>query len=103
VLGYRSAGDIDMNLIGGGWNYQITPKHLSAVRAWYDIDNGDLGEITIGYVRKLPRWYLGLSFEYDNIDDEFTVSFSLWPEGVPEWRIGSGRLTGLGTSTAIRP
>lgn len=103
VLGLRYAGDIEMNLVGGGWNYQLTEKHLTAVRAWWDIDTGQLGEVTVAYVRKLPRWYMSIALEYDNIDDDFGVSLSLWPEGVPEWTLGSRRFTPLGTSTAIRP
>lgn len=103
VIGSRYAGDIDMNLIGGGWNYRLNPKHTTAVRVWYDIDTGDLGEIAAGYIRKLPRWYVAVNFEYDNIDDDFTVSLALWPEGIPEWTLGSRRFTGVATSTGIRP
>lgn len=103
VFGWRYAGDIDMSLVGGGWNYKLTEKHITSVRAWHDIDTGELGEVAIAYVRKLPRWYLGLAFEYDNIDDDFSVSLSLWPEGIPEWTLGSRRFTGLATSTGIRP
>lgn len=103
VFGVRYAGDIDLNLIGGGWNYRLTEKHITTVRAWYDIDTGEVGEYALAYVRKLPRWWLGLSFEYDNLDDDFTVSLSVWPEGIPEWTLGSGRFTGLATSTGIRP
>jgi len=103
VFGTRYAGDIDMNLVGGGWNYRLTEKHITSVRGWYDIDSGDLGELAVAYVRKLPRWYLGLSFEYDNVDDDFSVSLSVWPEGIPEWALGSRRFTGLATSTGIRP
>ncbi len=103
VVGARYAGDIDMSLVGGGWNYRISQKHITAVRGWWDVDTGELGEITATYIRKLPRWYVGLNFEYDNIDDDFTVSVSVWPEGIPEWTLGSGRFTGLATSSSIRP
>ena len=103
VFGSRYAGDIDMNLIGGGWNYRLNEKHITAVRGWYDVDSGDLGEISFAYIRKLPRWYVGLNFEYRNFEDDFVVSISLWPEGIPEWTLGSRRFTGLATSTGIRP
>ncbi len=103
VLGTRYAGDIDMNLIGGGWNYRINPKHVYTVRTWWDADTGELGEVAVAYVRKVPRWYFGLTFEYDNVDDDFTISLSVWPEGIPEWTLGSRRFTGLATSTGIRP
>ena len=103
VFGTRYAGDIDYSMIGGGWNYKLNEKHITAFRAWWDVDTGRVGEVTFSYIRKLPRWYAGITFEYDNVDDSFTVAFSLWPEGVPEWTLGSKRFTGLGTTTGIRP
>jgi len=103
IFGYRYAGDIDMNLLGGGWNYKLSEKHITTVRAWFDADRGDLGEVAFGYVRKLPRWYAAVTFEYDRVDDDFTISFSMWPEGIPEWTLGNRRFTGLATSTGIRP
>lgn len=103
VFGYRYAGDLDMSLVGGGWNYKLTEKHITTVRAWLDMDRGDLGEVSLAYVRRLPRWYAALSFDYDRVEDDFRVSLSIWPEGIPEWAIGSRRFTGLGTTTGIRP
>ncbi len=103
VFGTRYVGDIDMNLIGGGWNYKLNEKHITSTRAWFDIDGGEVGEVSVAYIRRLPRWYVGLNFEYDNIDDDFTVSVSIWPEGIPEWTLGSRRYTGLARSTGIRP
>ncbi|MFH1748462.1 MAG: LPS assembly protein LptD [Planctomycetota bacterium] len=103
VFGYRHASDINMDLIGGGWNYKLSEKHITTVRSWFDLDRGDLGEVSVAYVRKLPRWYVAVSCEYDSIDDDVTISLSVWPEGIPEWTIGTRRFTGLGTTTGIRP
>lgn len=103
VFGYRRAGDIDMDLIGGGFNYKLSEKHIFAVRDWYDIDRGDNGELSLSYVRKLPRWYFAVNFEYSEVDDDFSVNVSLWPEGVPEWTIGSRKMSGIGRGMGIRP
>lgn len=103
LLGLRYAGDIDMNLVGGGFNYQLSEKYTLASRAWFDIETGAFGEGSLGLVRKLPRWYFGVNFEYSDVDDDFSILLSLWPEGIPEWTIGSRRFTQLGTSTGIRP
>jgi len=103
VLGLRYAGDIQMSLVGGGWNYKLTEKHITAFRGWWDVDTGRLGEVTVSYIRKLPRWYTSIDLKYSNIDDDYSVSFSLWPEGIPEWTLGSRRFTTLGQSTGIRP
>ena len=103
VFGVRHAGDIDMNLVGGGFNYKLTEKHIIAARSWFDIDTGQAGEVALTYIKKLPRWYVGFNFEYDQVDDDFSLSFSFWPEGVPEWALGSRRFTGVSTTTGIRP
>jgi hypothetical protein len=103
VFGYRHAGDIDSDLIGGGYNYKLNEKHITSVRIWYDLDRGELGEIALIYIRKLPRWYVGINLEFDEVFDEMSVSVSMWPEGIPEWTLGSRRFTGLATSTGIKP
>jgi hypothetical protein len=103
VFGLRYAGDIDLCMVGGGWNYKLSEKHITALRAWWDADTGRVGEVAFAYIRKLPRWYAGFTFEYDNVDDDFTITMSVWPEGIPEWTLGSRRFTGLGTTTGIRP
>ncbi len=103
VFGHRYAEDIDLSLVGGGYNYKLNEKHVTATRIWWDIDRGDLGEAAFSYIRKLPRWYVGVNFEYDNVDEDFTVSLSLWPEGIPEWTLGSRRFSRLSTTTGIRP
>lgn len=103
VLGYRHAGDINLDLVGGGFNYRFNEKHTLAFRTWIDTDRGELGELTVSYVRKLPRWYFALTFEMDQVFDDLSVSVSLWPEGIPEWTLGSRRFSQLGQSTEIRP
>ncbi len=103
VFGWRHAGDIDLDLIGGGYNYKINEKHITALRVWYDLDRTQLGEISVSYVRHLPRWYFALNFEVDEVLDDVSISVSLWPEGIPEWTLGSRRFTGLSTTTGIRP
>jgi len=103
IFGWRYAGDVDLNLIGGGFNYRLNEKHITAFRIWHDIDRGELGEVAISYIRKLPRWYIAVNFEVDEVFDDFKISVSLWPEGIPEWTLGSRRFTGLSTSTGIKP
>lgn len=103
VAGVRHAGDIDLNLVGGGFNYKLNQKHIVASRTWFDIDSGDLGEFAVSYVYKLPRWYVAVNAEWDRVFDDFSLSLSIWPEGIPEWTLGSRRFTGLSSTTGIRP
>lgn len=103
VFGTRYASDISMSLVGGGFNYKLNEKHITAFRFWHDIDEGDIGEVSVAYIRKMPRWYGGLVVEYDGVDDDFRVTLTLWPEGIPEWTLGSRRFTGVASTTGIRP
>jgi hypothetical protein len=103
VLGWRSANDIDLNVVGGGFNYKAGEKHIWTVRDWYDIDRGQNGALLIGYVRRLPRWFVAVTVEVDQVFDDTSVLLSIWPEGVPEWTLGSRQFTFLGTSTGIKP
>lgn len=103
VFGWRHAGDLDLNLLGGGYNYKLNEKHITALRAWYDADRGQLGELTFSYVKRLPRWYVAFNIEVDEVNDDVSVSLSMWPEGIPEWTVGSRRFTGLSTTTGIKP
>jgi len=103
VFGWRHAGDIDFDLVGGGFNYKLNEKHITAFRIWYDVDRSELGEVALSYIRKLPRWYFAVNFEADEVFDDVKVSISLWPEGIPEWTLGSRRFTGISTTTGIQP
>ncbi len=103
IIGARYAGDIDYAVLGGGFNYKLNEKHIVTYRNWFDVDRGRIGEISVAYVRKLPRWYVAVNFEWDEVFDDVTITVSVWPEGIPEWTIGSRRFSGLGTTTGIRP
>lgn len=103
LVGYRRITDIESDLLAMGINYRITDKHSIAVREVFDLGEGETAEFSIGYVRKSPRWYVGITFDLDNIEEDIGVSLSLWPEGFPNATIGSRRYTGLATSTGIYP
>ena len=59
-------------------------------------------DFTIAFIRKFPRWFGALAFELDEAEDDFGVSFTLWPEGLPQAALGSRRFTGLANTTRIR-
>ncbi|RMF74234.1 MAG: LPS-assembly protein LptD, partial [Planctomycetota bacterium] len=103
VFGWRHAGDLDLDLLGGGYNYRLNEKHTTAMRVWYDVDRSSLGEMTFSYIRRLPRWYFSFTLEVDEVFDDLSFSVSMWPEGIPEWTIGNRRFTQLAETAAIRP
>jgi len=102
-LGYRRIHDTDSNLFGVGYNYAINPKYRLAVRTYYDIERNRTESFDITVVRKFPRWYGAVTFAVDDIEDDFGLGFSVWPEGAPQAAIGSRRYTSLSESTGIRP
>lgn len=102
-VGWRLIDDIESNLFGFGTNYRIDDKHAVGFRSYIDVDRGSTEKVDLTYVRRFPKWYLSLTFELDEIEDNTSVSVALWPEGFPNVALGSKRYTGLADSTAIRP
>jgi hypothetical protein len=103
LVGYRYVGETSSNLLGFGANYRLTEKHTLAIRDQFDLDRGETLEFTVGLIRRFPRWYGAVSFELDQAEDDFGMSFSVWPEGLTNVALGSRRFTGLATSTRITP
>jgi hypothetical protein len=101
MVGYRFIEENESNLLGVGFNYRLDEKHTIAVRESFDLDRGDTLDFTVGYIRKYPRWYVAVTFELDEAEDDAGVSLSVWPEGLPRATIGSRRFTGVAGSTAL--
>jgi hypothetical protein len=102
-IGWRYIDVTESNLFGGGANYQLNEKHTVALRAYYDLEEGRMAEWTFTLLRRLPRWYVALTFGYDAVEDDWSITAAMWPEGLPEATFGSRKYTGLAYTTGIRP
>ncbi len=102
LLGYRYIGDENSNLFAFDANYKLTSKYTVAIRELYDIDRKRTLDFTVGFIRRFPRWYAALSFRLDEAEDDFGVSLSVWPEGLPQAALGSRRFTGLSETTRVQ-
>jgi hypothetical protein len=102
ILGYRFIDEGNSNLIGFDLNYRLTEKHTIALRERLDLDRGRTLDFTIALIRKMPRWFSAVTFDLDEAEDDFGISFSLWPEGLPQAALGSRRFTGLSRTTRIK-
>ena len=102
LLGYRFIEEADSNLLGFDMNYSLTEKHSIAVRERFDLERGRTLDFTVALIRKLPRWFAALSFELDEPEDDFGISISIWPEGLPRAALGSRRFTGLGRGVSLQ-
>ncbi len=102
LIGYRFIDQSESNLLGFDMNYRLTEKYTVALRELFDLDRGRTLDFTLAFIRKFPRWYGAISFELDQAKDDFGVSVSLWPEGLPQAALGSRRFTGLANTTRLR-
>lgn len=101
LIGYRYINETDSNLLAFDMNYRMTEKHMLALREAFDLDEGRTLDFTVGFIRRFPRWYGAISFALDNAEDDFGVSVSIWPEGLPQAALGSRRFTGLASSMRL--
>ncbi len=102
LFGYRLIEESDSELFGIDMNYRLTEKHTLALRELFDLAEGRALDFTVALIRKFPHWFGAISFSFDEPEDDFGISLSVWPEGLPEATLGSRRFTGLGTTTHLR-
>lgn len=100
----RYINELDSNVGTVGMKYKINRKYT--IEAFEQFDFAYDGGVNLGsrvsIVRKFPRWYVGVTFQYDRRyegDDQIGLMLALWPEGVPEARIGGMRTNLLNTSS----
>jgi len=102
-FGWRAIKDLDSSVATFGFDYKINPKYSLSLFEQYDFDyrGGENNATTLSIIRKLPRWYAGLTVTYvqDRLEgDEMGIMLAFWPEGIPEVRIGSLRMNVLSRS-----
>jgi hypothetical protein len=92
--GVRAIEPLDSTVGTLGFNYRISRKYSLSVFEQYDFDFRDGHNLATAatITRKFSRWHLAFTFIYDATQEEVGVILSLWPEGIPEARVGSGRL-----------
>jgi hypothetical protein len=102
LIGYRMIEEGRFDLLGFDMNYRLTEKHTLALRELFDPGKGRTLDFTVALIRKFPHWFGAVSFALDDAEDDFGVSISVWPEGLPQAALGSRRFTGLEKSTRLQ-
>jgi hypothetical protein len=102
-IGWRYLKDLDSSLATFGVNYKLSRKYSISFFEQYDMDyDGSTNVATsLTIVRQLPRWYAGVTFTYisgTTEGDDVGIMLTLWPEGIPEVRMGGGGMSLLGRS-----
>lgn len=95
LLAYRLIEETKSELFGFDLNYQLTEKHTLAVRELFDLDRGRALDFTVALIRQFPHWFGAVSFAFDDAEDDFGVSLSIWPEGLPQAPLESKRFGGF--------
>ncbi len=83
-----------------GTNYALTKKYEVSFFEQYDFKlNGGINNVTsLSLIRKFPRLFTAVTFVVDKAEGSYGVVFSIWPEGVPELKLGGNRLSMLQAS-----
>jgi len=99
-VGTRVIDDMHTALGVVGVNYRINKLYTVSFFEQFDFkfDGGKNLLTTFSIIRKFPRWYTALSLNLDRSLGGVGVYLTIWPEGAPEARLGSGRFNPLGSS-----
>jgi hypothetical protein len=101
LVGYRFINESDSELVGFGMDYRLSEKHTLALRELIDVDRGRNLDFTVALIRKFAHWFGALSFAVDDVRDDFSVSLSIWPAGLPQPTLGPNRFTGFGSNAQL--
>lgn len=101
LVAYRFINETESNLLGVGVNYQLNEKYTVALRQEVDIDRGSNMDVTLGLMRRYPRWNVIMALSLDEAEDHVGFSMSVTPEGFPAATLGPKRFTGLVESMKI--
>jgi len=102
-FGHRYVRLSDSNLFAFGGNYRLNRKYTISFREEFDLERARNADMSVTLVRRMPRWFLALTLEFDETENVDSVSIAVWPQGISEWTIGSRRYTSLESSTGLRP
>jgi hypothetical protein len=78
--------------------YVLDPRYTVVYAQQLDFDYGQVVRSDLTLIRQYHRLYWGLTFSADESMDRQSITFSLWPQGVPGLTIGERGYTGLGGS-----
>ena len=92
--GVRYIDDLNSAVGTFGVDYEINRKYSISAFEQYDFAFRDGRNLStsLTITRKFPRWYTAFTFSYDNSTNEITLMISVWPEGISEARLGTGKL-----------
>lgn len=79
--------------------YKLDPRYTLIYSGQLDFDYGKTVRSDLTLIRQYHRVYCGITYSADASLDRQAIVFSIWPQGVPDLAIGSGRYMGTSGST----
>jgi hypothetical protein len=75
--------------------YVLDPRYTVVFSQQYDFDYGANIESSITLIRRYNRMFWSFTYSADGSLGQQGIMFSIWPEGVPEFALGTRRYTAL--------
>jgi hypothetical protein len=91
-------GQQGSNAVTFAITYRLDPRYTAVFSQQYDFDYEANIRSEMTLIRRYDRLNFALTVSVDDSLDEQRITFSLWPEGVPELAFGLRRYMGLGAS-----
>lgn len=93
-LGMRYIDDEHSSAGTFGVNYKINEKYQVSLFQQYDFafNNGQNLATQFSIIRKWPRFFTSFSVVVDGVTNDVSFLLSIWPEGAPEFRLGSSKI-----------
>ena len=91
-------GEYGSNAFTFAVTYVLDPRYTVVYSQQIDFDFGEMVRSDITLIRQYHRLYWGLTFSADESLDRQSITFSLWPQGVPGLAFGESKYIGLGGS-----
>ncbi|UCD29514.1 MAG: LPS assembly protein LptD, partial [Planctomycetota bacterium] len=74
--------------------YVLDPRYTIVYSGQLDFDFGNTVRSDLTLIRQYHRVFCGITYSADASLDRQAIVFSIWPQGVPDLAIGSGRYMG---------
>lgn len=87
-------GEQGSNAVVFASTYKLDPRYSLVYSGQFDFDYGKTVRSDLTLIRQYHRMYCGITYSADSSLDRQAIVFSIWPQGVPQLSIGSGRYMG---------
>jgi hypothetical protein len=102
-IGNRYLRDVDTgyeekssNALTYAVTYLLDPRYTLVYAGQYDLDGDTSVRNEITLIRKYHRLFWSITYSTDAALDRQSVTFSIWPQGLPDLAVGTGRYMEVG-------